>query len=68
MSSRFSYEEALISPGYAGLDGGCNRRVDPYPYLRAVLEGIGTDPTNRIDELLPWNITFGDSQSQAAAA
>ncbi|MFV8836510.1 IS66 family transposase [Aquisalimonas sp. APHAB1-3] len=49
--------------GTARLNG-----VDPYAYLRAVLERIGTHPINRIDELLPWSITLGDPQSQAAAA
>ncbi|WP_290630555.1 transposase domain-containing protein, partial [Aquisalimonas sp.] len=49
--------------GTARLNG-----IDPYAYLRAVLERIGTHPINRIDELLPWNITLGDRQSQAAAA
>lgn len=49
--------------GTARLNG-----VDPYAYLRAVLERIGTHPINRIDELLPWNIALGDPQSQAAAA
>ncbi|WP_435106802.1 IS66 family transposase [Arhodomonas sp. AD133] len=42
--------------------------IDPYAYLRAVLERIGQHPINRIDELLPWNITINDPQPQATAA
>ncbi|RZU98206.1 IS66 family transposase [Spiribacter vilamensis] len=49
--------------GTARLNG-----VDPYAYLRAVLERIGSHPINRIDELLPWHIALGDPQPQAAAA
>ena len=42
--------------------------IDPYAYLRAVLERIGQHPINRIDELLPWNIAIDDPQPQATAA
>jgi len=30
--------------------------IDPYLYLRHVLECIATHPINRIDELLPWRV------------
>jgi hypothetical protein len=30
--------------------------LDPYRYLRHVLECIATHPINRIDELLPWRV------------
>ena len=42
--------------------------VDPYWYLRQVLERIAEYPINRIDELLPWNIAakLDDARRQAA--
>jgi transposase len=30
--------------------------MDPYLYLRHVLERVGGHPINRIDELLPWHV------------
>ncbi len=30
--------------------------IDPYLYLRYVLERIAEHPINRIDELLPWRV------------
>jgi transposase len=37
--------------GTARLNG-----IDPYRYLRHVLERIATHPINRIEELLPWRV------------
>jgi hypothetical protein len=42
--------------------------MDPYLYLRHVLERIAEHPINRIDQLLPWNVGAKvlDAQRQAA--
>jgi transposase len=42
--------------------------IDPYLYLRHVLERIAEHPINRIDQLLPWNVaaTLPDERRQAA--
>lgn len=49
--------------GSARLNG-----LDPYAYLRTVLERIAEHPIREIDALLPWNLAaeLGDHRRQAA--
>lgn len=42
--------------------------IEPYGYLREVLERIAQHPINRIDELLPWNVAAKVQAPQRLAA
>jgi hypothetical protein len=67
---------------FAGSDGGGEsaasiytligtarlNNVEPYAYLRAVLERIADHPINRIDELLPWRMELGQADVLRQAA
>jgi len=41
--------------------------VEPYAYLRAVLERIPDHPINRVDELLPWRLMPAELNVEKAA-
>lgn len=49
--------------GTARLNG-----IEPYAYIRAVLEKIADHPINRIDELLPWRLELDQQESLPQAA
>lgn len=44
---------------FYSLIGSCKlNKIDPESYLRYVFERIADHPINRIDELLPWNVSL----------
>jgi transposase len=51
------------------LIGSCKlSKIDPESYLRYVFERIADHPINRIDELLPWNVTLPGAEPVRLAA
>lgn len=51
------------------LIGSCKlNKIDPESYLRYVFERIADHPINRIDELLPWNVTLRETEPMRCAA
>jgi hypothetical protein len=51
------------------LIGSCKlNKVDPESYLRYIFERIADHPINRIEELLPWNVTLPQIQPLRLAA
>jgi transposase len=51
---------------YSLINSAMLNTLDPYLYLRHVLERIAEYPINRIAELLPWNVAAARSLSEAA--
>ena len=51
------------------LIGSCKlNKIDPESYLRYIFERIADHPINRIEELLPWNVTLAGSEPVRLAA
>jgi transposase len=53
---------------YSLLGSALLNGVDPYLYLRHVLERIAEQPSNRVAELLPWNVVVAAPVAQTQAA
>jgi transposase len=51
---------------YSLINSALLNAMDPYLYLRHVLERIAEHPINRIAALLPWNVAAIDGLSEAA--
>ncbi len=51
---------------YSLINSALLNAMDPYLYLRHVLERIAEHPINRIAALLPWNVAAMDGLSEAA--
>jgi transposase len=51
---------------YSLINSAMLNALDPYLYLRHVLERIADHPINRIAELLPWNVAAARGLSEAA--
>ena len=47
-----------------GLIGTCRLNgIDPEAYLRHILSVLPEWPSNRVDELLPWNVVLTNKQA-----
>ena len=55
-------KQATLPPSHSAMLNA----MDPYLYLRHVLERIAEHPINRIAELLPWNVAVINGLSEAA--
>jgi hypothetical protein len=51
---------------YSLINSAMLNAMDPYLYLRHVLERIAEHPINRITQLLPWNVAARNGLSHVA--